>query len=309
MQNAISPLHNMINRDISEKRIDGKRLAQEHEGILQDEISTFQESFFHMHIVEVGENPVIAQFVRMKKRMAQRIGVEFHHMRYREDISQDDLIQEIKKLNDICVQSDAHQHGIVIQLPLPDHINTKECLDAVDINYDVDVLGQDAYMLFKKGKLNAIPPVARSVEYMLETLPDTVIGSISDMRMAIIGRGRLVGLPIYDLFMQKNSAQIDVIDKETSEEEKMRILKGADIVITGAGVPHLVTADMIKQGAILIDAGTSESQGVLLGDIHPDCYSKASYFTPVPGGVGPLTVVMLYENLVGLAQVHGADEV
>jgi len=307
MQNVISRLHSLVERDMHEKRINGKTLAKEYEKKLKEEIDTFPEGFFTMHIIEVGNNPVIAQFVRMKKRMAERIGVVFNHMHYEETISQDDLIQIIKELNNTCNQSGDCYHGVVIQLPLPEHIDVQVCLNAVETKHDVDVLGQDAYMLFKKGKHVAIPPVARSVEYMLESLPYEIMESLSGMRMAIIGRGRLVGLPIYDLFMQKNITQIDVIDKETSDEEKINMLAHADIVVSGAGVPHLVTPDLIKEGVILIDAGTSESQGVLLGDIHPDCYSKASYFTPVPGGVGPLTVVMLYENLLSLASVD--DEV
>jgi 5,10-methylene-tetrahydrofolate dehydrogenase/methenyl tetrahydrofolate cyclohydrolase len=120
--------------------------------------------------------------------------------------------------------------------------------------------------------------------------------ALSSKKIVVLGAGRLVGEPV-GMWLKRNNVQFDVIIMETEEEEKLRLIKNADILISGIGVPHFIKPEMLKPGVVLVDAGTSEQMGKLAGDIDPSCAEVASVFTPVPGGVGPITVAGLFWNL------------
>lgn len=182
--------------------------------------------------------------------------------------------------------------AVVVQLPLPPQYNVQELLAAVPLPQDIDVLSSTAIEAFMNRRTKRIPPVAAAVwEVLNYTNTD-----IKKSRIVIAGKGKLVGEPIMQLF-DREGVMYSAFDIASEKEEMMLAIANADIVITGMGQPHFLQPDTIKDGVILIDCGTSESAGKLAGDISPACYEKASFYTPVPGGIGPITVACLYRNL------------
>jgi methylenetetrahydrofolate dehydrogenase (NADP+)/methenyltetrahydrofolate cyclohydrolase len=169
-------------------------------------------------------------------------------------------------------------------------------LEATPEKLDVDVLGSAVTATFEK--IGApIPPVAGAVAHILKDTNTTV----ENKNVVIVGRGRLVGTPVATWFMHQGVTP-RIIDINTIEETKLKLLKEADIVISGVGTPKILKPENFKEGVILIDAGTSEQGGVLSGDCDPACADIASVSTPVPGGVGPLTVAFLFENVISSAE-------
>ena len=264
---------------------DGKKIAEKIENDLKDALLALPEKY--LCFVMVGENAASEQFVAMKTRVAKRLGVNVALEHFPDDISQQELEQEI---SNICSEG---FDGVVVQLPLPNHLNAQEILDCVPANLDCDVLGAQAKQLFAASGLGKIPPVARAVSEIL----DFYDVSLSDKNVLIVGNGKLVGQPIGQLFHNRGIS-FHVIDKDTQQNIKESELKSADVIISGTGSPHSIHPELIKEGVILIDAGTSEQSGKLVGDIDPACAEIASLTTPVPGGVGPVTVACLFANLI-----------
>ena len=154
-------------------------------------------------------------------------------------------------------------------------------------------LGETAKEAYKNGTSQKIPPVAAAVWEILSFYNV----SLADKKVLVIGKGKLVGEPVGEM-LSRNGVKYEAIDKDTEEGERLGAIKSADVIISGVGSPHFLKPDMTKEGVVLIDAGTSSDQGRLLGDIDPACAEKAGLVTPVPGGVGPLTTVCLFMNLI-----------
>lgn len=186
--------------------------------------------------------------------------------------------------------------AIIVQLPLPAGVNAKDVCDAIPPEKDADVLSDSARQKFARGDTDAlIPPVVGAIAEIFHAHAIDPRGK----KAVIIGRGFLVGAPAA-MWLAQQGAQVTVINRST--ENFAEPLHDADIVVSGAGAPHLITPDMLKRGVLLIDAGTSESDGTIVGDIDPACAKLASLFTPVPGGIGPLAVACLFENAVALVE-------
>ena len=186
--------------------------------------------------------------------------------------------------------------AVIIQLPLPDGVNQKEICDSVPVEKDADVLSSAAREKFERGNADALlPPVVGAVREIFVQNRINPKGK----RAVVIGRGFLVGAPAATWLTQQG-AEVEIATSKT--EDLSAVLRTADIIVSGAGISHLIKPDMLKQGVVLIDAGTSESNGTLAGDADPVCAEKCSIFTPVPGGVGPLAVACLFENAVMLAE-------
>jgi methylenetetrahydrofolate dehydrogenase (NADP+) / methenyltetrahydrofolate cyclohydrolase len=226
-------------------------------------------------VVQVDEDPVSAQFVYQKKIFAQKIGVLFEEKLFTKKSTTEEVISFIKA-------SDAD--GIVVQLPLPESFDTEKILASIPQNKDVDALSPRPIVT---------PPVAGAVEEILDRNDIEVRG----VKALVVGKGRLVGLPV-GLWLESLGAEVQYADKNT--DNLFVLTRAADLIVSGAGVPELITPEMVKDGVVLIDAGTSESLGKTVGDCDPACATKAKLFTPVPGGVGPVTVAMLFKNLVEL---------
>ena len=273
--------------------VDGKSLAGKIQNRLK-EYTTKLETPITFHIVYVGNDSVIDNFIRYKEKFGVALGVEVTVHRFDETILFEELASQVQVL-----QKDAH--GMIIQLPLPDHLRVQSVLDLIPTNKDVDMLSTDMRRRFFEGGTSCLPPVAGSI---IEILKFNEI-SLTNKKILLIGKGPLVGYPM-SLWLERSGYSYDVVVKETDEAIKNKLIAEADIIISGAGVPNMIKPHMIKEGVVLIDAGTSESGKKIIGDIDPESYSKASLVTPVPGGIGPMTIAILYQNIIQLHKEHNA---
>ena len=248
----------------------------------------------------VGEDPASVQYVNMKFKTAVSLGIKFHKAFFKEDISTEDLIKEIQVLNKM-----ENMCGIIVQLPLPLHIDTKKVLDAILSDLDVDCLGEVSSAKFYRGEKVLHLPTASACLYILDSLNI----DLSSKNIVVLGQGELVGKPTAFLLKQRG---LNVMSLNRESVDKEEIIKDADIIISGIGQASFLKGDMLKPGVILIDAGTSESLGysptgepnnAIVGDVDLDSIKDiASIISPVPGGVGPVTIAMLFKNVLQVAK-------
>lgn len=225
-------------------------------------------------VVQTVSDPVIDTYVRLKRRYAEDILVEFDH----HQVPQADAAQVISDLNQ---RQDVH--GIIIQLPLDDPTETDKLVNLVDSSKDVDGLGAGA-------KFDPATPVA--INWLLTAYGVDLAGK----KIAIVGNGRLVGSPLSDIW-QSSGYDITVFDDKSTDMAKR--LPEFDVVVTAAGVPSLITSDMLKKGAVVVDAGTASEDGVVVGDVAADVRERDDIsITPIKGGVGPLTIAALLDNVI-----------
>jgi methylenetetrahydrofolate dehydrogenase (NADP+) / methenyltetrahydrofolate cyclohydrolase len=275
--------------------IDGRKMR---DGVLENiksdvALLSFQPIFCD---VLVGEDPASIQYVRMKARTAESVGIHFHNASYQSTITTSELIAEIKKLNEM-----KNMCGIIVQLPLPDTIDKQAVLDAIDPALDVDCLGTTASDIFYSGNILLGFPTALACMVLLDSLNL----DLTDKKIVVQGQGLLVGKPVAALLRFRG---IDPIIITSKTENKLELLKEADVIISGIGKGKYVTGDMVKENVVLIDAGTSESTGAIVGDVDLESVrDKASFVSPVPGGVGPVTVAMLLGNVLKVAQTNNND--
>lgn len=240
-----------------------------------------------VRIIVMQPSLATESYLRIKEARANEAAVDLQIIRMEDDASTEDVIHKIGL---------GGANGIVVQLPLPVHIDTNQVLNAIPVELDIDVLSQAGYAKFEKGEQGIVPPVAGAVVEILSRANVEVSGK----RVVVVGQGKLVGTPVLALLRRMGADAISIY-KETPNPGD--ILKEANIIVSGAGEAHFITPDMVKEGAVLIDAGSSELNGSVAGDFHPDCVVKASVFTPVPGGVGPIAVAMLFKNVADLQEV------
>ena len=262
--------------------IDGRAIAQK----IIDEIGTNLQGK-KVCFMLFGNDESSKQFIRIKTRIAEKIGIQVDCIQNIEAVDTDTACTQVA---DICNRG---YDGVIVQLPLPVGLDTIRIVNTVPMRQDIDVLNTETYEAFKNGNTPRIPPVGGAVWEIIKTLNM----SLENKNIVLVGYGNLVGKPVSDLLVREGIIHT-IITKETDNVLRETQLKQADIVISGVGVPHMIIPNMIQPGCVLIDAGTSESSGVLVGDIHPDCVHVASYMTPVPGGVGPVTVACVYKNLL-----------
>jgi methylenetetrahydrofolate dehydrogenase (NADP+)/methenyltetrahydrofolate cyclohydrolase len=282
--------------------LDGKKVAQKVLEELKPDIAKVNARLFpiklRLEIVMVGHNPASEVFIKRKKETGTEADIEVHIRRFPDAITTAKLRAEVA-----AIARDKKVHGIVVQLPLPPQVNEQKILDAVPAEKDVDVLGYKAAGKFytNNHEFRILPSTLAGI---LRLLHEYGIANFAGKNVIVVGAGKLVGKPAINYFMRKEaSASAFNIRSKTSDKE--RALKIADIIISGAGVPRLITGDMVKDGVIVIDAGTAKdlATGKLVGDVDfSSVEPKASYITPVPGGVGPMTVAMIFYNFVTLAK-------
>lgn len=221
------------------------------------------------------------KYLALKKRRAVEVGVRVSVVELIEGCSTEDVV---KTVGVAAQQAD----GVIVQLPLPEYVDTDKVLAALPTTCDVDAVHYD-------GESKVLPPVVGAVaEIAARHQID-----FKNKNVAIVGAGRLVGAPAA-LWAFGQGAQITILTHSTTQEESTAALTAADIIISGAGVPGLITADKVKSGVAVFDAGTSEDGGALVGDADRTVADVSSVFTPVPGGIGPITVAYLLKNLVTL---------
>ncbi|MDK8717564.1 bifunctional methylenetetrahydrofolate dehydrogenase/methenyltetrahydrofolate cyclohydrolase [Corynebacterium pseudodiphtheriticum] len=244
--------------------------------------------------VLVGDDPGSHSYVKMKHRDCEALGINSIRRDLPADISQEELLAVIDELN-----ADPACTGYIVQLPLPKHLNENEVLERIDPDKDADGLHP---VNLGKLVLNENAP-----------LPCTPNGCISLLRrfdveldgakVVVIGRGVTVGRPI-GLMLTRRSENSTVTLCHTGTKDLAAETKAADVIIAAAGVPHMLTADMVKEGAAVLDVGVSRVDGKLAGDVAPDVWDKAGAVSPNPGGVGPLTRAFLVHNVVERAELH-----
>ncbi|MBF0581339.1 MULTISPECIES: bifunctional methylenetetrahydrofolate dehydrogenase/methenyltetrahydrofolate cyclohydrolase [Corynebacterium] len=242
--------------------------------------------------VLVGEDPASQSYVRMKHRDCEQVGINSIRKDLPADVSQEELNATIDELNE-----DPACTGYIVQLPLPKHLDENAVLERIDPAKDADGLHP-----VNLGKLVLNEPAP---------LPCTPNGAISLLRrfdvelngakVVVIGRGVTVGRPI-GLMLTRRSENSTVTLCHTGTKDLAAETKNADVIVAAAGVPHMLTADMIKPSAAVLDVGVSRKDGKLLGDVHPDVWDVAGFVSPNPGGVGPLTRAFLVRNVVERAE-------
>ena len=275
--------------------IDGKKVSED----LREDLKVQTEKFVeetgiqpHLVVVIVGNNPASMTYVRNKKRSCEAVGFKSTVIELADTITEADLLAQIDVLN-----QDDSVHGILVQLPLPKHINEDHIISAIDVKKDVD-----GFHPYQVGCL------ASGLDSLKPCTPAGVIGllkaydiEIEGRHAVIIGRSHIVGKPLVQLLLEEN-ATVTVCHSRTKNLSMLTQM--ADILIVAIGRPHFVTADMVKEGAVVVDVGINRLEtGKLVGDVDFDTDEpKASYITPVPGGVGPMTITMLLFNTLKAAK-------
>lgn len=274
--------------------IDGKKLAQEIRNNLKSEVEDLKKRGIKpkLAVIMVGNNKASEVYVRNKSKACNEVGIEFEEFLKDENISQKELINLIEELNN---RNDIY--GILLQSPIPDHLDIREAFDKIDARKDVDGFNPINIGKLAIGEDCFISCTPYGVIKMLEAYNIDIEGK----RAVVIGRSNIVGKPVAQCLLNKN-ATVTICHSKTKNIAE--IVKGADIVIAALGKPKFVTADMIKEGAVVIDVGINRNEdGKLIGDVDfENIEKKASYITPVPGGVGPMTIAMLMNNVVKAAK-------
>lgn len=267
--------------------LDGEKLSRKILSDLKKEIELNQLKL-KLAVFYIGESRVSKSYLDKKREACAKTGIDFQLNDFSSDVLEDEFKKRIKE-----AVKDKAVSGIVVQLPLLKKFNTQEILDLLPANKDIDVLSKVSFERFSKNELSIMPPVVKGIKRLFEEYDI----SLSGKKVVLIGKGRLVGKPL-SVWLESEGADFLVLDKETKDLSVFT--KDADILISGTGSAGIVKKDMIKEGAILVDAGTSSEDGVIKGDIDKDAYEKAGYVAPVPGGVGPMTIACLIDNLVRL---------
>ena len=245
-------------------------------------------------VVLVGEDPASAIYVRNKERACKKLGMNGTVLRLPEETTQQELLSTVQRLNE-----DPAVHGILVQLPLPRHLDEREVIRAIDPDKDVDGFHPINAGRLLIGEPGFVPCTPKGVMRLLE-IEDV---PLSGKHAVVVGRSNIVGKPMALLLLQEN-ATVTICHSRTADLAAHT--RRADILVAAIGKPRFITADMVKDGAVVVDVGINRVDGKLCGDVDFEPVSqKASYITPVPGGVGKMTIAMLMENAVEAAE-HAA---
>ena len=275
---------------MSAKLIDGKKIAAEIEEELRLKVSNMKIAP-RLSVVQVGEDPASTSYIRAKSNAAKRVGIELTHHHLSEDISKPDLEKLVIDLNKT-------EDGVIIQLPLPEGLDS--VLDLIEPENDVDGFHSVNLGNIVQGKSGMKPCTPAGLVEMLYRSGNDPKGK----HVVIVGRSTIVGKPLALLLSQKGvDATITVCHSRTPDIGKH--CREADILVAAVGYPDTINASMVKPGAVVIDVGVNRTENGLVGDTSLDVKEVAGQLTPVPGGVGPMTVVMLMSNVVNAALKTG----
>ena len=266
------------------KIIDGKKISNESKEELKKKVSNL-EIKPGLTVISVGDDAASEVYVKQKRKAAEYIGYNYNHLHY-DSIDDDELIKKINELN-----NDTKVHGIIVQLPLPKGMNETRIVNAITPSKDVDGLSYLNAGLLLNNKTSLVSCTPKGIMELLKRENVKVEGA----NAVVIGRSILVGKPMMNLLINAN-ATVTLCHSKTKDIEK--ITKKADILVVAIGKKHFITRDMVKRGSVIIDVGINRVDGKLYGDVDfNDVYPKVKKITPVPGGVGPMTVVMLMQNV------------
>ncbi len=282
-----------------DKVIDGKQIAKNIREELKSQISDHKEEgrVPGLAVVLVGDNPASETYVGMKEKAAEEIGIHSELHDVDSDISQEELLDLVDQLN-----NDDKIDGILVQLPLPDHIDELAVIEAIDPGKDVDgfhPINTGRLFSGQKDLLRFDPCTPLGIIELIERKGINIEGK----NAVIVGRSNIVGKPVAHLLLERN-ATITVCHSRTKDLKAETL--DADILVAAVGRPNFITGDMVKEGACVIDVGINRVDGELVGDVEYDsAYERAGAITPVPGGVGPMTIAMLMKNTVKAREYHG----
>ena len=280
--------------------IDGKKLAGEIRANLKIKCDELKQKGIKpkFAVIMVGDNKASQIYVRNKSRVAEQVGIDFEEYLLRENTKQEELIKQIKKLNE-----DKTIHGILLQSPIPNHLDINEAFRTITPEKDVD-----GFNPINVGKLclnqdTFVSCTPYGIMKMLEAYNIKLEGK----NVVILGRSNIVGKPLIQCCLNKN-ATVTVCHSKTKDIKKYT--KDADIIMVAVGKAKFLTEDMIKDGAVIIDVGINRNEdGKITGDVDFENVSKkASYITPVPGGVGPMTIAMLMNNVIKAAEESSSNK-
>src|SRR5215211_8513796 len=272
--------------------IDGNAVAAEVRERVRWEAETLPERP-GLATVLVGDDPASAVYVRMKREDSAQVGIESFHQEPGDDVTADELRELLLALN-----ADERVHGILLQLPLPDHLDDAEMTALIDPAKDVDGLTPMSTGLLAQGRPGLVPCTPRGVMELLRHAGVELEGA----RAVVVGRSQLVGKPLAALLLAANAT---VTHCHSRTRDLAATCRRADVLIAAVGSPGLVTADMVRPGATVIDVGTNRTDAGLVGDVDFEAVREvAGAITPVPGGVGPMTRAMLLVNTVAAAKAQ-----
>ena len=276
--------------------IDGKAISRQVREEIAAEVVKFKEKYNcapGLAVIIVGNDPASQVYVRNKKRGCEEVGFYSESYELNESTTQEELIALIERLN-----NDEKIHGILVQLPLPKHLNETEVLLKIKPEKDVDAFHPYNVGKIMIGNHDLLPCTPAGVMVLLEKSGIDITGK----RCVVIGRSNIVGKPMAMLLLHANGT-VTICHSKTQNLKE--ICREADVLVASIGKAEFVTADMVKEGAVVVDVGINRlDNGKLVGDVNfAEVEPKASYITPVPGGVGPMTITMLLKNTLTAANI------
>lgn len=249
-------------------------------------------------MILVGHDPASKIYVKFKKQASEEVGIYLESYEFDGRVAQKKVVKLIEKLN-----KSKKIHGILVQLPLPEHLNPYEIMDAIDPIKDVDGFHPENIGWLSIGEPRLMPATTRGIKHLVESTRMEIKGK----HAVVVGASNIVGKPTAQ-YLLNMGATVTICHKLTENLEEHT--KKADILVTATGVAGLITKEMVKKGAMVIDAGITRHKGKVVGDVkYDEVEEKVSYITPVPGGVGPMTVASLLENTwLAMRRQKGHDE-
>ena len=272
--------------------IDGKALAAK----VREEVAAEVAEFGHVGLatVLVGDDPASDVYIRGKQKAAQAAGIDARDLRLPADTPESELLDVLAGLN-----ADDGVDGILVQLPLPSHLSEAHAIEAIDPANDVDGIHPLNAGRLYLGRPALVPCTPLGIMRMLAEYEVEVAGA----RAVVVGRSNIVGKPVAHLLLQAN-ATVTICHSRTLDLERHTL--DADILVAAVGRLHVIGAEMVKAGATVIDVGMNRTDEGLFGDVDPGAAGRAAYLTPVPGGVGPMTIAMVLKNTVTAARARRA---
>ena len=273
-------------------RIDGKALAAKVREEVAAEVA--EVGALGLATVLVGDDPASDVYIRGKQKAAQSVGIDARDIRLPAETSEEELLALLAELN-----ADDAVDGILVQLPLPSHIEEAKAIGAVDPGKDVDGFHPVNAGLLYLGRSALVPGTPLGIMRMLAEYGIETKGA----HAVVVGRSNIVGKPMAHLLLQSH-ATVTICHSRTRDLERHTL--DADILVAAIGRLHVIRADMVKPGATVIDVGMNRTDDGLFGDVDPAAGERAAFMTPVPGGVGPMTIAMLLKNTVAAARARRA---
>jgi methylenetetrahydrofolate dehydrogenase (NADP+) / methenyltetrahydrofolate cyclohydrolase len=270
--------------------IDGKALAAKVREEVAEEVEELGD--VGLTTVLVGDDPASDVYIRGKHKAATSVGIQANDLRLPEDTSEDELLQLLAELN-----ADDAVDGILVQLPLPAHIDETKAIEALEPGKDVDGFHPVNAGRLYLGRPNLVPGTPLGIMRMLAEYDIETTGA----RAVVVGRSNIVGKPMAHLLLQGN-ATVTICHSRTVDLQRHTL--DADILVAAVGQLHIIGAEMVKAGATVIDVGMNRTEDGLFGDVDPGAAEHAAYMTPVPGGVGPMTIAMVLKNTLTAARAR-----